>query len=158
MGQEMSGATFGSGWTGSGDNGFDISISQDGQTFTLRFAEIEAEVGKSPDLFAARVFSAVLPIEGGSGDADITFSVSGYAFVTEGASAYSLLSVNGQTAVQEFSAETDDDFVQQLTVTSGPASPCHLVLAAVVQRDGDKPEAAAALRPSTIDGAIQPAK
>src|SRR5271170_3603588 len=54
MRQEMTGATFGSGWSGSGDNGFDVSISQDGQTFTLRFAEIEADVDKSPDLFPAQ--------------------------------------------------------------------------------------------------------
>ena len=62
----MTGAMFGSGWTGSGDSGFDLAISADGQAFTLTFAEIEADLdgGKSPDLFAARVFSAVLPIEG----------------------------------------------------------------------------------------------
>jgi hypothetical protein len=56
----MTGATFGSGWTGSGDSGFDLAISGDGQAFTLTFAEFEADLdgGKSPDLFAARVFSA----------------------------------------------------------------------------------------------------
>jgi hypothetical protein len=154
----MTGAMFGSGWSGSGDNGFDLGISQDGQTFTLRFAEIEADVGKSPELFTARVFSAVLPIDGGSGEVTIVFSAQGYAFVTEGANAYVLLSVNGQTAVQQFSAETDDSFLQQLTITSAAASPCHLVVVAVAQRDPAYPDAVAVLRPSTVDAAIQSSK
>jgi hypothetical protein len=77
----MTGATSGSGWTGSGDSGFDLAISGDGQAFTLTFAEFEADLdgGKSPDLFAARVFSAVLPIEGDGSDVDIAFTAQGFA-------------------------------------------------------------------------------
>lgn len=133
----MTGATFGSGWTGSGDNGFHLSISGDGLAFTLTFAEIEANVdpGKSDDLFVARVFSAVLPLEGDGGEVDIAFAASYYAFASEGATGYALLSVNGQTAVQQFAAGADKDFVQPITVTAGPESPCHLVVVAVAQRD-----------------------
>ena len=96
----MTGATFGSGWTGSGDNGFDLAISGDGQAFTLTFAEIAADVdaGKSPELFAARVFSAVLPIDG-DGDVDIAFRAQGFAAASKGATAYAVLSVNGQSTV-----------------------------------------------------------
>jgi hypothetical protein len=152
----MTGVTFGSGWTGSGDNGFNISISGDSLAATLTFAEIEANVdaGKSDDLFAARVFSAVLPLEGDGGEVDIAFAASVYAFASEGATGYALLSVNGQTAIQQFAAGTDDDFVQQLTVIAGPGSLCHLVVVAVAQRDPAYPDAGAAVRPVSIDAEI----
>ncbi len=152
----MTGVTFGSGWTGSGDNGFDVSISGDSLAFTITFAKIEANVdaGKSDDLFAARVFSAVMPLEGDGDEVSIAFATSGYAFASEGATGYALLSINGQTAVQQFAAGTDDDFVQSLTVTAGPGSLLHLVVVAVAQRDPAYPDAAAALRPVSIDAEI----
>jgi hypothetical protein len=154
----MSGAKFGSEWTGDGDNGFGLSMSEDGQTLTFRFAEIQADVdaGKSPDLTVARVFSAILPVHGDGSDVTINFFVQGYAFTTGGADAYVVLSVNGQTAVQHFSAETDQDFDLQLIVKGVPTSQCHLAVVAVVQRDPANPDAVAALRPSTVDAAIQP--
>jgi hypothetical protein len=156
----MAGASFGSGWTGSGDNGFDLAISDDGQAFTLTFAQIEADVdaGKSTQLFAARVFSAVLPIEGDGGDVDIAFRAQGFAGASKGATAYAVLSVNGQANVQQFSGDTDQSFLQQLTVTCRPGSPCHLVMVAVVERDPAYPDAAATLRPSSVDAEIQPSK
>jgi hypothetical protein len=154
----MSGAKFGSEWTGGGDNGFDLSISGDGQAFTLTFAEIQADVdaGKSPDLVAARVFSAVVPVHGDGNDVAIAFTAQGYALATEDADAYALLSVNGQTAVQHFAAETDQSFEQQLIVKGVPTSQCHLAVVAVVQRDPACPDAAAMLRPSSVDAEIQP--
>ena len=154
--QEMTGATFGSGWTGSGDNGFEVSISGDALAFTITFAEIEANVdaGKSDDLFVARVFSAVMPLEGDGDEVSIAFRASVYAFTSEGGTGYALLSVNGQTAVQQFAAETNDDFVEPLTVTAGPGSLLHLVLVAVAQRDPASPDAAAAIRPVSIDAEI----
>lgn len=153
----MSGAKFGPGSTGSGDKGFDLSISDDGQAFTLSFAEIQADVdaGKSPDLVAARVFSAVVPVDGSSNGVDITFTAQGFAIATEGANAYALLSVNGQTAVQHFSAGTDQGFVQQLSFKGGPTSQCHLAVVAVVQRDPAYRDAVATLRPASIDAEIQ---
>jgi hypothetical protein len=104
----------------SGDDGFDISISDDGLAFTLRFAEIQAEVDatKSPDLVAARVFSAVLPLDGGDTGANVSFTTSGFAFATEGASGYAVLSVNGVTSVDQFPAGTDQEFVKQLRFES----------------------------------------
>src|ERR1051326_4476065 len=103
-GEEMAGVTFGSGWTGSGDNGFDVSISGDSLAFTIRFAEIEAKVdaGTSDDIVAARVFSAVMPLEGDGDEVSIAFTASVFAFTSEGATGYALLSVNGQTAIQQF--------------------------------------------------------
>ena len=154
----MSGAKFGSEWTGGGDNGFDLSISDDGQAFTLTFAQIQADVdaGKSPDLIAARVFSAVVPIHGDGNDVSIAFTTQGFAFAAEGADAYALLSVNGQTTVQHFAAGTDEGFEQQLTVKGVPTSQCHLTVVAVAQRDPARADAAATLRPSSVDAEIQP--
>jgi hypothetical protein len=153
----MSQAKFGSEWTGNGDNGFGLSISADGQAFTLTFAEIQAGVdgGRSPDLTAARVFSAVLPVHGDGNEASIVFTAQGFAFASEGADAYAVLSVNGQTSVQHFAAGTDQSFEQQLIVKGVPTSQCHLAVVAVVQRDPAQPDAAATLRPSSVDAEIQ---
>jgi hypothetical protein len=153
----MSEAKFGSEWTGDGDSGFDLSMSDDGQTFTIRFAEIQAEVGngKSSDLTAARAFSAVLPVHGDGDEVSIAFTTSGYAFANQGADAYVVLSINGQTSVQHFAAGTDQDFLQQVVVKGVPTSQCHLAVVAVAQRDPAQPDATAALRPSTVDAAIQ---
>jgi hypothetical protein len=142
----------------SGDDGFDISISDDGLAFTLRFAEIQAEVDatKSPDLVAARVFSAVLPLDGRDNGADISFAVGGFAFATEGASGYAVLDVNGVTSVEQFPAGTDQEFTQQLRFEAGPTCECHLTVVAVVQRAPAFPDAVATLRPSSVDAEIQP--
>jgi hypothetical protein len=154
----MSSAKFGSEWTGDGDSGFEFNINGDGQSFTLTFAEIRAEVdpGKSPDLISARVFSAVVPVHGDGNDISIAFTTDGYAFANEGADAYVLLSVNGQTAVQQFSAGTDQGFDQQVIVKGVPTSQCHLAVVAVAQRDPAYPDAAALLRPGSVDAEIRP--
>jgi hypothetical protein len=155
----MSAAKFGPGATGSGDDGFDLSISDDGQAFTLTFAEIQADVaGNSPDLAAARVFSAVLPVDGGDNGVEISFTTQGFAIATEGANAYAALSVNGQASIQHFPAGTDESFVQQLSFKGGPTSQCHLAVVAVVQRDPAYPDAVATVRPSSVDAEIQPTR
>ena len=132
----MSGARFGSEWTGDGDSGFDLSISGDGQAFTLTFAEIQADVdgGKAPDLTAARVFSAVVPVHGDGNEVSIAFTAQGFAFASDGA---------------------DQGFEQQLIVKGVPTSLCHLAVVAVVQRDPAHADAAAVLRPSSVDAEIQ---
>jgi hypothetical protein len=141
-----------------GDEEFDIGISDDGQVFTLRFAGMQAVVdaGKASDLTAARVFSAVLRLDGADTGVDISFATAGSAFATEGASGTAILSVNGQTAVRQFQAGTDEEFAQQLRFQAGPTAACHLSLVALVQRDPAHPEASATLLLSTVDAAIQP--
>ncbi len=154
----MSPVTFRSRPAASGDDGFDVSISEDGQVFTLRFAAIQAEVdaGKSPDMVAARVFSAVLPVDGGDNGVDISFATSGFAFASEGASGYAVLGVNGNTGVVQFPAGTDREFVQQLRFEAGPTCACHLTVVVVVQRDPAYPDAAATLSASSVDAEIHP--
>jgi len=154
----MGAATFGSGTTLSSNGGADLAISSDGQALTLSLAEMEAVVdaGKSPDLVAAFVFSAVVPVDGAGDGVDIAFAVDVFAGVTEGASGDAMLSVNGQTTVQHFSAGTFESFVQQLSFKGGPTKLCHLAVVADVQRDPAYPDAAATLRPLTVDAEIQP--
>jgi hypothetical protein len=65
------------------------------------------------------------------------------------------ISVNGQSSVQHFSAGTDQSFEQQLIVKGVPTSQCHLAVAAVTQRDPAQPDAAATLRPGSVDAEIQ---
>lgn len=156
----MTGVTFGSGWSASADKGVNLAISDDGLALTATFADMQADAdaGKTPDLLVTRVFSAVLPIDGAGDDVEIAFATSGYAFVSDGADAYALLSVNGQSAIQQFPAGTDGDFVQQLSVTCAPGSPCHLVVAVVARRDPAYPDAAAALNPLSLDAQFPPSR
>jgi uncharacterized protein YegP (UPF0339 family) len=154
----MSEAKFRSRPQASGDDGFTIDISEDGQALTLSFAEIQVEVdaGKSPEMVAARVFSLVLPMDGAGNDVDISFVTSGYAFVSEGASGYAVLSVNGKTSVEWFPPGTDQDFVQELRLEAGPTCECQLSVVVLVQRDPASPDAVATIRPSTVDAEIHP--
>lgn len=156
----MAGATFGSGWSASDDKGAVLAISDDGLALTVTFADMQADAdpSKAADLLVTRVFSAVLPIDGAGDDVEIAFATSGFASVSEGADAYALLSVNGQSAIQQFPVGTDGDFVQQLTVTCAPGSPCHLVVAVVARRDPAYPDAAAALGPLSLDAQFPPSR
>ena len=102
------------------------------------------------------MLSAVVPVHGDGNDISIAFTTDGYAFANEGADAYVLLSVNGQTAVQQFSAGTDQGFDQQVIVKGVPTSQCHLAVVVVAQRDPAHPDAAALLRPGSVDAEIRP--
>lgn len=154
----MNEASFRSQPAAAGDDSFTIDISDDGQAFTLTFGELQAEVdaGKSPDLVAARVFSLVLPLDGAGTGMDVSFATSGYAFVSEGARGFALLSVNGQASVVPFPPGTDKSFVQELRLQARPAGACHLAVVLLVQRDPASPDAAALLRPLTVDAEIHP--
>jgi hypothetical protein len=88
---------FGARPAASGDDEYDFAISDDGQTFTLRFSELQAKVDASagPDLVAARVFCLVLPVDGGDHGVDISFRTDGIMSAMEGGSGYAVLGVNG---------------------------------------------------------------
>jgi hypothetical protein len=57
------------------------------------------DAGVSPDLVAARVFSLVLPVDGGDHGVDISFRTDGIMSATEGGSGYAVLSVNDKTTI-----------------------------------------------------------
>jgi uncharacterized protein YegP (UPF0339 family) len=140
----------------SGDDDFALDVSDDGQVFTLTFSDIQAvaDPSESPAPVAARLFSLVLPVDGGSNGLDISFAVSGYAFTTEGARGYSVLSVNGQTSVEQFPPGTDGEFVQELKFEAGPTCECGLAVSAIAERDAAYPDAVANLTVSSVDAQI----
>ena len=140
----------------SGDDGFTISISEDGQAFTLVFSGLQAEVNATTSPAVARVFSLVLPVDGADSGTDISFATSGFAFAEEGTSGTAVLSVNGQTSVERILAGADQEFVQQLKVQGGPTAALQLVVVLVAERDGDHPEGTANLSATSVDGEIQP--
>jgi uncharacterized protein YegP (UPF0339 family) len=142
----------------SGGDDFQLSVSEDGQVFTLTFAGVQAVLpsGASPAPVAARLFSLVLPVDGGGNGVDISFRASGFALTTEGTSAYAVLSVNGDTSVEQFPSEGERDFVQELRLQAGPTCECGLAVSVLVERDAAHPEAAAHLNVLAVDAQINP--
>jgi uncharacterized protein YegP (UPF0339 family) len=142
----------------SGEDDFRISVSEDGQVFTLTFSDIQAIIdpSKSPASVAARLFSLVLPVDGGGNGVDISFRASGFALTTEGTSAYALLSVNGQTSVEQFPPETEREFVQELKFEAGPTCECGLAVSVLVERDAAHSDAAAHINVLAVDAQINP--
>ncbi len=140
----------------SGDDDFALDVSDDGQAFTITFSDIQAaaDPSESPAPVAGRLFSLVLPVDGGSNGLGISFAVSGYAFTTEGARGYSVLSVNGQTSVEQFPPGTDREFVQELKFEAGPTCECGLAVSVVAERDAAYPDAVANLTISSVDAQI----
>jgi uncharacterized protein YegP (UPF0339 family) len=128
--------------------------------FLKRFAGIQTEVdaSKSPEMVAVRVFSLVLPVDGAGNGVDISFVTSGYTIVGEGASGSAVLSVNGKTSVEWFPPGTNQSFTQELQLEAGPTCECQLSVVILVQRDPASPDAAALIRPSTVDAEIHPRK
>ncbi len=151
----LSKATFRSQPTYASAKGFDIGVSPDKRAFTVRFSDMAVEVddGKSPAPVAARVFSLVLPVDGGHDGVKISFAASGYALTTGGASGYAVLSVNGKTSVMNFPSGTDQEFVQQLEFEEGPTSECRISVVILVERGAGN---AAHLNVSAIDAEILP--
>jgi hypothetical protein len=139
----------------SGDDEYDIAISDDGQAFTLRLSELQAVVdaSASPDLVAARVFCVVLPVDHG---VDISFRTNGIMSAMEGGSGYAVLSVNGTTQVSHLPSGTDEGFGQELRFqAAGPTSQCYLAVV-VAQRDPAFPDTGATIGVSSVDGEIHP--
>lgn len=152
-------AAFGLRPTHSSDNGFDISVSPDRQAFTIRFSDLEARVGaagQAPTPIATRMFSLVLPVDGGDDGVDISFGVSGYAFATEGTSGFIVFDVNGDTHVERLMPGTDSEFVHQLKFDGVRKSECQLSVFLLVERDSTDADGVAYLNVSTIDAEIRP--
>jgi hypothetical protein len=154
----MSESAFSSNPTYASDQGYDLSVSPDKQTFTIRFSGMEAAVdaGKSPVPVVTRVFSLVLPVEGMGDGVDISFGVSGYAFSTEGAGGYAVFSVNGDVGIEHLPPRTDNEFVHQHKFEGSGTSECSLSVFLLVERDSGHPDASAYLNVLSIDAAINP--
>src|SRR5215813_5905894 len=103
--------TFGKIPTDQTDDKFDLGMSDDKRAFTLTFNDLKvtSEAGQpSAAPIAAHVFSLVLPIEGYGKNLEVEFAVSGTVVTNEHATATLMLSVNGQTSVTDFPANSDE--------------------------------------------------
>ncbi len=152
--------TFGQTPTYQSDEKFDLDLSDDKRALTLRFAEgFEVTVGghESQAPTSTHAFFLVLPLEGGDERAEVEFLVTN-AFVgtTEGATATMVLSVNGQTTVADFPANSEQSFDHVLKFTAPSASECRLSVFLLVGRDSNNSNAEATLSVPVIDAEILP--
>jgi len=154
----MSQATFGQQPTHASTDAFDISVSEDKRAFTLRFSDMLAAVdaGKASAPVATRTFSLVLPLESAPDTVQISFAVSGFAFASNAANGYAVLSVNGRTSVMEFPSGTDQEFVQELELEAEPTSECRISLFLLAERELADPLAAATVSTLSIDAEVLP--
>ncbi len=150
--------TFGRTPTYQTDEELDLALSDDRRALTLRFSEFEVSVGGGSSPTSTRAFCLVLPLEGGNGEtAEIEFIVTNALVVTtEGATATMVLSVNGQTLVADFPANSDQSVEQRLKFTAPSPSECRLCIFLLVGRDSKDPNAEAFLSAPVIDAEILP--
>ena len=149
--------TFGQTPTYQTDEDFDLGVSDDRRALTLRFSEFEVSVGGSKAPTSTRVFCLVLPLEGDDETAEIEFIVTNaLVMTTEGATATMVLSVNGQTTVADFPANSDQSFEQRLKFTAPSPSECRLCIFLLVGRDSNDSSAEAFLSTPVVDAEILP--
>src|SRR5215204_2199084 len=153
--------TFGQTPTYQSDEKFDLAISEDKRALTLGFLEgFEVTVGgnKSPAPTATRAFFLVLPLEGYDDErVEIEFFCSNaFVLTTEGATATLMFSVNGQTTLADFPANSEQSFVHPLKFTAPSPSECRICVFLLVGRDSNNPNAEAFLSASVLDAEILP--
>jgi hypothetical protein len=129
-------ATFGQAPTFNTDVDFSLNVSPDKKAFTMAFDNLVVGIdGKSSAPIATRIFSFVLPLSGADPGLEIPFSVSGYIFTDKGANGHLIFSVNDQTTVADFTANSDKDFIQQLKYKVGSASEARITVFLLADRD-----------------------
>src|SRR5262245_9186971 len=108
-------AAFGQAAKFSSDVGFNLAVSDDKKAFTASFSGLEVVLeGKFAPPIATRVFSFSLPLSGADPYKEIPFAVSGFVASEKEANAHLVFSVNNQTTVMDFPANSNSSFVQQL--------------------------------------------
>jgi len=140
------------------DESIVLSVSDDKRALTLIFSDLQTAVEGSKSLapVSTRIFSLVLPLKGEEKRVEIEFFVSGYIFVPEGATASVVFSVNGQTAVADFTGESDKEFLQELKFAAETPSECRLCVFLLLGRDSRNADVQAYLNVSAIDAEILP--
>jgi hypothetical protein len=151
--------TFGQTPTFQSEEPFILGVSDDKRALTLTFSEFEVTVGgsNSPAPTATRAFFLVLPLEGYDERVEIEFFCSNaFVLTTEGATATLVFSVNGQTTVADFPANSEQSFIQPLKFTAPSPSECRLCVFLLVGRDSKDSNAEAFLSVPAIDAEILP--
>lgn len=152
--------TFGQAQTHHSDAGFDLGVSPDKHAFTLTFNNLLVAVrsGRSSAPMATRTFCLALPLESGGKAVEIAFTLQGAVFTQEGATGTLVFSVNGQTMVADFPANSDQNYVKQLKFKAETASECRLGVFLLAGRDSNNSNAEAFLNVTSIDAEIQPSQ
>jgi hypothetical protein len=129
-------ATFGRASTFNNDVGFKLNVSPDKKAFTAGFSGLVVNIdGKSSTPIVTRIFSFVLPLSGADPGVEIPFFVSGYVFTGKGANGHLIFSVNDQTMVADFPANSDKDFIQQLKYKVGYAPEVRMTVVLLADHD-----------------------
>ena len=135
----------------------ELDVSDDGRALTLTFSAFEVTIGgaNSPAPTSTHVFSFVLPLKGeGNETVQIDFTVQGFVATTEGATATMVLSVNGQTTLADFPANTEESILQSLKFTARAPTECRLSVFLLVGRDSTNSDAEAFMNMLSIDANI----
>lgn len=140
------------------DEKFELDVSDDKRALTLTFSDLRATVGGGKSLapMSTRMFSLVLPLEGGEKRVEIEFIVQGFILAREGATATMVCSINGQTTVADFPGRSDQGFLQKLKFAAETPSECRLYVFLLVGRDSRNANAEAFLNVNSIDAEILP--
>lgn len=144
-------AAFGQAAKFTSEVGFDLAVSDDKQAFTATFSGLEVVLeGKSAPPIATRVFSFTIPLTGADPYKEIPFAVQGFVASQKGANAHLAFSVNNQTTVMDFPANSDTSFTQQLKYKPDDATEARITVLLWADRDSTS-DAAVHLNVSTID-------
>jgi hypothetical protein len=134
----MQDVTFGQAPTFTTDVGFSFDLSPDRKAFTATFSGLAAViVGTSAPPIATCVFSFSLPLSCAEPGQQIPFYASGFVLSENEASAHLVFSVNNQTTVTDFPANSNTEFVQQLTYTTGDAADVRITVFLLADRDSN---------------------
>jgi hypothetical protein len=132
------------------DDTQDLAVSSDNETLTVRFSDREADTQTE---VSTRSFAMTMPLTDGAKGKTLRVYVQGYAFVDEGASARLTLRLNGLVKVRNFTAGSDDEFVQTLELPAIPATTYQLEGVVEVQQDPGS-DGVAHLSASAIDSSF----
>ena len=143
---------FGQGPVFSNDVGFSLAVSPDKRAFTANFSGLEAVIDganigvadRDADIFI------LIPLSDACPGQEIPFFVSGFAFSEKGANAHLMFSVNDQTAVTHFPANSNKEFVQQLKYKAGEAAEARITVFLLADRNS-KSDSAVHVNVTAID-------
>jgi hypothetical protein len=144
-------AAFGQAATFNTDVGFDLAVSPDKKAFTATFSGLEVVIqGTSTAPIGTRVFSFSIPLSGTDPGQEIPFTVQGNSFSQKEATAHLVFSVNDQSTVVDFPADSDSSFVQQLKYKAGNAAEARITVFLLASRDS-KSDSAVQVNVTSID-------
>ena len=138
----MQEALFGKAPTFNTDVGFSFALSPDEKALTASFGGLEAVIeGASAPPIVTRVFSFSLPLSSVQLGQEIPFFVSGFVFSEREATAHLLFSINDQSTVIDFPANSETDFVHELKYTPREAADVRMTVFLLADRDSNSDSA-----------------